>query len=370
MQTKTFPKLYKKTVKGQLNEWSIEVSVDKYRTTYGKVGGKLQTTQWTVCEPTNVGRSNERNGHEQALSEAQALWDKQIEEGSAETVEALEAAPETFDPMLAHKFDAKTHGIYPCFSQVKLDGARCIAHPDKLLSRSAKEWVAVPHVSKALKSFFKDHPNVILDGELYNHSLRDNFEKIISLIRKTKPSEKDISEAEDKIQFHVYDVYLKDHPEWTFTQRMEWLKQHLFVSDVIQLVPTTLCADLEALNKEYQNYLAQGFEGQMVRNPNANYEQKRSKQLLKRKEFQDQEYKILDIIEGEGNKTGVAGAMVFENEQGTSFKSNIKGSREYLREIWDNKVSYIGQLATVRFFEKTLDNIPRFPYVYAIRNYE
>jgi ATP-dependent DNA ligase len=101
---------------------------------------------------------------------------------------------------------------------------------------------------------------------------------------------------------------------------------------------------------------------------NKHYETKRSKYLLKRKEFQDEEYKILDIIEGEGNKTNFAGAMVFKNELGIEFNSNIKGNREFLKELWDNREQYIGRLATVKFFNKTPTNhVPRFPYVIRIR---
>ena len=101
---------------------------------------------------------------------------------------------------------------------------------------------------------------------------------------------------------------------------------------------------------------------------NKQYENKRSKSLLKRKEFQDREYTILNVIEGEGNKTGMAGAMVFKNELGISFNSNIKGDRDYLKEIWADKQSFIGKAATVKFFNLTPDNkLPRFPYVIKVR---
>jgi DNA ligase-1 len=100
------------------------------------------------------------------------------------------------------------------------------------------------------------------------------------------------------------------------------------------------------------------------------YENKRSKSLLKRKEFQDKEYIILDVIEGEGNRAGGAGAMTFANEQGVRFNSNIKGSREYCAQLLKEKVDLIGKPATVKFFNLTPDNIPRFPFVTAIRTYE
>jgi len=91
---------------------------------------------------------------------------------------------------------------------------------------------------------------------------------------------------------------------------------------------------------------------------------KRSKHLLKRKEFQDREFKILDIVEGVGNKSGMAGNMVFKNHKGIEFHSNIKGNREYLKELLKNKNKLIGKSATVKYFNLTPDDeIPRFPYV-------
>ncbi len=101
------------------------------------------------------------------------------------------------------------------------------------------------------------------------------------------------------------------------------------------------------------------------------YEFKRSNTLLKRKEFEDAEYEILDVLEGDGNRSNMAGAMTFVNDLGHPFKSNIKGDRAYLRELWINKRNYIGKLATVRYFNLTPEKqLPRFPYVYNIRDYE
>ena len=131
-----------------------------------------------------------------------------------------------------------------------------------------------------------------------------------------------------------------------------------------------MSATQQELDDLYAAYTEKGFEGQIVR-LNTKYENKRSKNLLKRKDFHDREYIILDVIQGEGNKSGMAGAMVFENEKGIKFNSNIKGNREYLKELWNNKEKLVGKQATVKFFNLTPDNnIPRFPYVISIRDYE
>jgi DNA ligase-1 len=93
------------------------------------------------------------------------------------------------------------------------------------------------------------------------------------------------------------------------------------------------------------------------------YENKRSKSLMKHKSFVDEEYTILDIVEGEGNRTGTAGYMVFETENGDRFKSNVKGTWEETAEMLKNKKKLIGKEATIKYFALTPAGIPRFPFV-------
>jgi hypothetical protein len=91
---------------------------------------------------------------------------------------------------------------------------------------------------------------------------------------------------------------------------------------------------------------------------------------LKRKEFKDSEYKIIDIGEGEGNRAGGDGYMLLENTDKSTFRSNIKGNFDYLKAVLKDRKQLIGQLATVKYFNLTPDNVPRFPFVISIRNYE
>jgi DNA ligase-1 len=119
----------------------------------------------------------------------------------------------------------------------------------------------------------------------------------------------------------------------------------------------------------YEDYIAAGYEGQMLRLDN-HYENKRSKSLLKHKSFIDEEYTILDIVEGVGNKTGMVGSFVFKNKAGKTFNSSPKFNWEVCTEMWNNRHELIGKEATVKYFNLTPDGVPRFPYVIAIRNYE
>ena len=115
-------------------------------------------------------------------------------------------------PMLAYPVSDKPIDYSkPTFIQPKLDGVRCVIQYEPLknrvvaYSRTGKEWKNIYHIIQELKPFFAKYPNVILDGELYNHDLKDDFETIISLVRRQKPDDIDMLESEDLVQFHCYD---------------------------------------------------------------------------------------------------------------------------------------------------------------------
>ena len=367
MTTSKLPTLYSRTNTGAVQTWTVEIDGDKYRTIHGQLNGKLQTTEWTVCIPTNEGRSNERTSDEQAQFEAQAMWKKKSETGYYEDISLIDNA-QYIEPMLAKKWsDRKDKVKFPVYCQPKLDGGRAIITKRGAFTRNGKQWATIPHILEAFAPIFSVYPDLILDGELYNHSLHDDFNKITSLIKKTKPTKEDLNECAKTVQFWWYDTGSASH---TFRQRKNWIRelhQRFNLPSCIVVVPTYRCEDLQTLDELYGQFLDDGYEGQMVREDKP-YEFKRSNFLMKRKEFEDQEYEILDIIEGLGNRSGGAGAMVFKNELGHEFNSNIKGDRAYLAELWENKDSYIGQLATVRYFNKTPDKlVPRFPFVYSIR---
>ena len=359
------PILYARTQTGAIQQWSVYTEENKYQTVFGQIDGKLQTTNWTICQGTNMGRSNERSPEQQAEFEAEALWKKKKDSGYFENISDIDIS-KFVEPMLAKNFeDYKDKISFPVYCQPKLDGIRCVVTKDGMHSRNGKEFNSCPHIQEQIKDFFSKHPDVVLDGELYNHDLKHDFNKITSLVKKTKPTQTDLYETENLVEYWVYDVVFGDS---IFSKRSSFIKEELTnKSKNIKVVPTDTAVNQNELDQHYTSYLDQGYEGQMVR-LNKLYENKRSKSLLKRKEFQDREYTILNVIEGEGNKTGMAGAMVFENELGISFNSNIKGDRDYLKEIWANKQSCIGKAATVKFFNLTPDNkLPRFPYVIKVR---
>ena len=83
-------------------------------------------------------------------------------------------------PMLAHKLDESRIDFKEfIYMQPKLDGVRCLFTKDGAFSRTGKQFMNIQHIEEELQDFFKQHPAMVLDGELYNHDLKNDFEKII-----------------------------------------------------------------------------------------------------------------------------------------------------------------------------------------------
>ena len=275
-------------------------------------------------------------------------------------------------PMLAHKVnDQKIDFTEPVFIQPKLDGVRCIFTKDGAYSRTGKQFHNLQHLELRLKGFFKLNPDVQLDGELYNHALRDDFEQIISLVRKQKPTDEDRLNARKLIQYHVYDYIV---PFIGYEARLEWLMSNkvLWWGNVIIPVETHRVYKYEeAANMHYDGFLKQGYEGSMLR-LNGAYEQKRSYNLQKFKDFSDDEATIVGYEEGKGKRTGTLGKFLMVDDNGIEFGCPPGKGYNYnaLEIILGNIHSYIGQRATFTYFERTKAGNYRHPMFKCIRNYE
>ena len=359
--------IYKKTKTGATQEWTIEVSDNRYRTHSGQCGGAITTNAWTVVYGKNEGKANGTTDNEQALKEAIAKRTKKLESGYFEDVNNINEQ-QYFEPMLAAKWeDYKDKIQYPIFSQPKLDGIRCIVTKAGMFSRNGKPIISAPHIRESLNDVFKNYPNLILDGELYADKFANDFNKIVSLVKRTKPTAEDLKDSKQNIQYWIYDLPDNDIE---FADRCEQL--HKFFNDYSDSfskycveVNTDTCNSEAEVMELYGEYVDKGFEGQMLR-MNSKYENKRSKSLLKHKSFIDEEYTIKDICEGEGNRTGTAGYMVFETADGKPFKSNVKGTWDETAEMLKSKKKLIGKQATIKYFNLTPDGIPRFPFVIGI----
>lgn len=355
------PTLYKRAVNGKINEWTIEIEESCFRTISGYTDGIKTISEFTCCEAKNIGKKNATTPEQQALLEAQAMWTKRIETGSFEDINDIDK-PVYFKPMLAHDFnDYKDKITFPVYSQPKLDGIRCIVRADGMWSRNGKAIVSAPHIFEAFKPLFEINPDLVFDGELYADKFANDFNAICSLVKKTKPTNADLKASAEQIQYHIYD--LPSHND-IFIERYSTLSK-LNLPSCCKLVETYFIEERLNIDMIYEEYVNAGYEGQMIR-LNEKYENKRSKFLLKHKSFIDEEYTILDIEEGNGNKTGMVGAFIFESKTGHQFKASPKFNWDECKAMWKIKDQLIGKSATVKYFNLTPDGVPRFGYVIKI----
>lgn len=359
--------LLKIDTKDKIREWTIEVKKDSYRTIHGEQDGALVTTEWTVCKGKNIGKKNETSPEKQAVLEAEAIIKKQREKGYGDT-----AVKKTGDVMLAKNYDDYKEKIkFPVYCQPKLDGIRCYITKDGMFTRNHKPIVACPHIFNTIKTLklFENFPNLKLDGELYNPVLKEDFNKICSLVKRTKPTKEDLEESKKIVQFWLYDIADTNKK---FSDRTNWISTYLKDKDnsCIKILTTDIAFNQKELDIFYEAYMKDGNEGQMIR-LDESYEEKRSKSLLKRKEFQDDEFVIQDILEGVGNRAGMAGAIVTKTKEGVEFNSNIKLNWEELEGLLKNRKNYIGTICTIKYFNLTPDKlVPRFPYVIKLHGKE
>ena len=281
-------------------------------------------------------------------------------------------------PMLAYPASTKPIDYDNKISmQPKLDGVRCVIQNEKregyevvtAYSRTGKEWKNINHILGQLRPFFDKFPNVILDGELYNHDLRDNFEKIISLVRKTKPTAEDRLEASKLTQFHCYDIIDEELP---FEQRIDFVHESLMLQGVsIYTVDTYRVFDEDQAKVDHARNLDSGYEGSIVRT-NDTYACKRSHNLRKFKDFSDAEAYIVGYEEGKGKREGTIGKFIMQDEDGNKFGCPPGKGYNYkdMKKMLENIHEYMGQTATFTYFERTKAGSYRHPLFKAIRNYE
>ena len=378
MTTKTsLPPLYSLNTNGSIQQWIISVDGCTIIKEYGQVGGKIQTTEDTVRSGQSIGRSNETSCEEQATAEAKAQWEKKLKSGYVKTKkEAKEGTVDAdfvtggVEPMLAHKFrDHESKIEYPCYSQPKLDGIRCIAIIEMgvatLWTRTRKPITGVPHIIKALEQQFPQYDGdttedrTILDGELYNHSYKDRFEEIVSFCKQVTPKH-----GYQIVQYHVYDMV----DGCAFTERTDRIKSSGFVNPLVA-VKTNYTLNAEELMEQFNEDRNDGYEGTMVRNADSLYENKRSYNLQKIKEFDDAEFKITGIKSGRGRMAECA-IFTCTTAKGELFDCKMEGSLDVLKAILKNPRSVVGKWLTVRYQGFTNGNMPRFPIGVVVRDYE
>lgn len=340
--------IYSTDKKGSQRQWQVEVRAWRDGTygvarIFGQVDGKLQTSQKIVKAGKNLGRANETSPQEQAILEAQALFKKQQPDSKVL-------------PMLAGVWTPKSKMSAKVYVQPKLDGIRL------LLGRKDGELVMMTRTGKPVvgmeQAINDPAANKLkegewIDGEAYSTTIP--FEEISGKFRKNTSC--------PELEFHVFDTFDLNNPEETFSERCYKIAR--WKNSV-----KTLLVEPSKIEELHDQFVAEGYEGIMVREPHSIYEVGyRSKNLLKFKKFIDEEFKIVGCEEGHGRDAETA-IFVCETTVGKRFNARPKGTLAVRKEYWDNRAGYMGKMLTVKYQEKSVDGIPRFPVGLSVRDYE
>jgi ATP-dependent DNA ligase len=395
-----FATLYKNNNKAKVTQWSVWVEPSKEAPDtywvvceYGEMQGKkVQHKKWVPA-----GKAK-RTVLEQAYLEARSKWnEKHDREGyrpeltSDDDRPVVTSAPmrpmlaNTYEPAKEAAADSRAYKMpFPCYLQRKLDGIRCIARLDgdgeeqavNLESRQGTQFMYFDHIRDAVRNLLDQTPefpkDAHIDGELYTDNLP--FEVISGAVRLKKENKKTADQDRAnmlQIHYYVYDVYVPSQPALTFQQRLRLLETlRVHAREPLHIVDTEQAHSREEVKTKHDQYVSEGFEGIMLRDPIGIYEcNKRSKYLQKYKEFMEEEFRIVGFHEGVGIDKGlVIWDCALPNwDESHTFAVKPRGSHEARRRAFDTAKDQIGKLLTVIFQEYSADGVPRFPVGKAIR---
>jgi ATP-dependent DNA ligase len=387
MNTKIFDTLYGCDVNNKIKEWKIQVQDLQSHSlmiySYGYTDGKKVECNQIINKGKNIGKKNSTSHFQQAVLNAESKWNKKISEGYSIDIKHIEnkltnscikdienlqidvkCSSITF-PMLANDYSKhKSKLKYPCFIQPKLDGYRMIYNPinQSCNSRQGKSFDIIKQTNlyKELQSINKKFN--LLDGELYLHG--GIFEHL-GILRKKKLSNNDLDKLQ-QIEYHVYDII---DTTKIYKERFKMLKcffeNNHFTK--IKLVETKEIQNETDLKYTHDMFVKDNYEGSIIRNTNGKYKCKaRSSDLLKYKDFQDEEFTIIDYtfeIDTNSSDNLIVWSCITQNN--ATFNVRPKGTKEerqfLYKQCQDNFDKFKGRKLHVKYFELTDNNIPRFP---------
>lgn len=356
--------LYSSDTKDKILSWWMETDEEGSFRGHSRKGedGKVNTSGWTLCKQKNIGKKNETSIIQQAALEVEARYRKKLKNHHHTEQENFLVKHYT-EPMLAHKYTEDVW-LNPELkvAQPKLDGFRCVLSAKGAYSRSGEKFLSIPHIVDAFAPLFAKYPMLELDGELYNHELKDSFEELSSIIRKEKVTEADLQKSEELIQYHIYDIASNKGDDYIERHSIILELMTEFPCKYVRLVPFNETTSHAQTRQLLEEYLQAGYEGAMLRIVDCEYETfKRSQSLLKYKLFVDEEFEIVEVLAGLGSWSEYAKHLTVKFADGRKFNSGIKGNFAFAKKLLDNKDKHVGKLVTIKYFALTNDGIPRFP---------
>jgi len=382
-KTKTPKNLYTAVPKGAtVDYWSV--SVEK-----GESGGKPKISNRTsITAGKNIGKANETNVFTQALSQCYSKWQNKIKTGYSKTKCATNTMVRR-PPMLLYRYDKFKHKVvYPAYVQVKRDGILYSMHSNsgkaEIYSRNKLVFTNTQRQERELQVIFDKYPELELYGEAYKHG--ESLQVISGIVRDEK------EKIKNKLEIYIFDCVPpgakrddKGYALTPYAKRWKFLKK-LFEEfpnmKYIKNVKTYKVENEKEMMKYYKQFMKDGYEGAIYRNPAGIYKYStstsRSWEVLKIKPRKSAEFKIAGFKDGNGKNAGLV-TFIMATEDGKKFNAEPNMTEEIRRKLFTefqkdmnkNKTfSYKDKMATIEYSELSDRGVPQQPKFIAVRDYE
>lgn len=342
--------LYQQDAKGAIREWTISNDNVDIVITYGTLHGAMQEIRETITR----GKAS-RNIIAQIQSRMESRINKQLLKGYKYSIEEAQAGRSNalgfIQPMLALPIQkVKDVDLSNAWVQMKYDGNRClITKQGSTLIAYTKNGKIIDTIGHILSSI--DIPDgTTLDGELYCHGYA--LQKVVSWVKRKQANTY-------RLKYHIYDI-VSSQP---FEERLDMLRA-LQIGQMAEIVPTWHISEIDSIQNQFIMARDEGYEGLIVRTNEyrsnrklrtAGYEDgKRSKSLLKVKQFLDDEFKVTNIERSEKGRT-VCWCLA---KNGKPFKVSPPGTFEERQRVYDEAEKYVFKTLRVEYSILTADGIP------------
>lgn len=365
---------------------------------YGQLNGKVTLSPPIIVNKTKQRRTWKEQYTLQFNSEVKKILDKGYirvkkhpNEYSVQELDELfgnvKMRGGTVKPMLAKQESAITNRkIFEdrdWYASRKLNGVRCLIFYDginiKTASRGATNYdIAIIHIIQhpILIEFFNNHPDAILDGEIYKHGMSLNSISGICRSQKTVLDGKDL-------EFYWYDIV---DLNTSFSERFKIMQDYaneLQLTEFdpyrnlsedklhIQFLPQTKIKGWNNIKNLHDEFVKEGFEGLVIRDSSSVYKPgSRGNDWIKVKSYKDMEYPIVGLSEGLREEDM---CFILKTPKGLEFKCKPMGDRNQKQWYREHINELIGKNLTIKYFEMSGVNgsdIPQQPIGICIRDYE
>lgn len=285
-------------------------------------------------------------------------------------------------PMLAKQYEKVTNQkIFDktWMASRKLDGVRCLLYYKDgeihTASRGGEHYdYSIVHIREyqPLLDFFKEHPGIILDGEIFKRF------KSLQQISGAARMEKNAYDC-DWLEYWIFDCYVPDasaQDRYSFLINELNHKYGIMVYNNIDLDDCNDCVKIleqVSINKWsnmeelHDKYVSEGFEGLVIKDPTKPYKPGgRSNDMIKIKKYKSSEFLVT------GYELGLRGSedmtFICETNDGIVFKAMPVGDRDVKAEYVENfEEKYKGHIAECTYFNLSDDGVPTQPRMRVFR---